>query len=77
MENEVKQLTGEDIKQQLMNDPAFIKSIIMGHTPRKRLHKVGRNEICPFCDSGKKFKNCECYATHNHEYENPIKYADE
>jgi len=29
--------------------------------PTKSLYhgrKVGRNEICPFCDSGKKFKNC-------------------
>lgn len=31
------------------------------HTPFKREHrKVGRNEICPFCDSGLKFKHCEC-----------------
>jgi uncharacterized protein YecA (UPF0149 family) len=32
------------------------------HTPFKREYrKVGRNEICPFCDSGLKFKHCECY----------------
>ena len=31
------------------------------HTPFKREYrKVGRNEICPFCDSGLKFKQCEC-----------------
>lgn len=31
------------------------------HTPFVRdYHKVGRNEICPFCDSGLKFKYCEC-----------------
>lgn len=24
-------------------------------------HKTGRNEICPYCTSGKKFKNCKCY----------------
>ena len=31
------------------------------HTPVKRAYrKVGRNEICPFCDSGLKFKYCEC-----------------
>ena len=31
------------------------------HTPFKREYrKVGRNEICPFCDSGLKFKYCEC-----------------
>ena len=21
-------------------------------------HKIGRNEICPLCDSGKKYKKC-------------------
>jgi uncharacterized protein YecA (UPF0149 family) len=32
------------------------------HTPWvRRTKKVGRNELCP-CGSGKKFKNCECYA---------------
>lgn len=32
------------------------------HTPKVRKHrKVGRNEICPFCDSGLKYKNCTCY----------------
>ena len=32
------------------------------HTPWVRRHrKVGRNEICPFCDSGLKYKQCECY----------------
>ena len=32
--------------------------------------KVGRNEICPFCNSGKKFKNCECYKTQQPVLEN-------
>lgn len=32
------------------------------HTPFKREYrKVGRNEMCPYCDSGLKFKKCECY----------------
>ena len=32
------------------------------HTPFKREYrKVRRNEICPFCDSGLKFKHCECF----------------
>ena len=31
------------------------------HTPAKRAYrKVGRIVICPFCDSGLKFKYCEC-----------------
>ena len=31
------------------------------HTPKVRKYrKVGRNEICPFCDSGLKYKHCAC-----------------
>ena len=38
------------------------------HTPFKReYHKVGRNEICPYCDSGLKFKKCECYKTYGEQ----------
>lgn len=34
------------------------------HTPWIRTdRKVGRNEICPFCESGKKYKDCDCYKT--------------
>jgi preprotein translocase subunit SecA len=25
---------------------------------RNRNERVGRNDICPYCDSGKKYKNC-------------------
>lgn len=35
------------------------------HTPYVRKYKkISRNETCPYCDSGKKFKNCECYKTY-------------
>ena len=38
------------------------------HTPFKREYrKVGRNEICPFCDSGLKFKQCECSQTYGEQ----------
>lgn len=37
------------------------------HTPLLRTNKVGRNDICPYCNSEKKFKNCECYKTHSSE----------
>jgi uncharacterized protein YecA (UPF0149 family) len=38
------------------------------HTPFKREYsKVGRNEICPFCDSGLKFKHCECFKTYGEQ----------
>ena len=25
---------------------------------RNRAERVGRNDVCPYCDSGKKYKNC-------------------
>ena len=38
------------------------------HTPFKReFKKVGRNETCPFCSSGLKFKHCECYKTYGEQ----------
>ena len=38
------------------------------HTPKVRKYrKVGRNEICPFCDSGLKFKHCECSIKEEYE----------
>lgn len=41
------------------------------HTPWKRIdNKVNRNSICPFCNSGLKFKNCKCYKERNN-----IKYT--
>lgn len=31
------------------------------HTPwKRRYRKISPNEVCPFCDSGKKFKKCTC-----------------
>ena len=38
------------------------------HTPRVLVKEPGRNDICPYCNSGKKFKNCECYKTHHKQY---------
>ena len=40
------------------------------HTPIKCVTRMpGRNEICPFCNSGKKFKNCTCYKERENIYE--------
>lgn len=56
MKEEVKDLTP------LMKDPEFQKMYAKMHTPwHRRGTKISRNDICPFCNSGKKFKNCECY----------------
>lgn len=55
----------EDLKT-LMENPDFQKMWAKMHTPwHRRSNKIGRNEICPFCNSGKKFKNCECYEKYN------------
>lgn len=46
------------------------KVYVKMHTPFKReVKKVGRNEICPFCDSGLKFKRCECYKNYGEQSE--------
>lgn len=40
------------------------------HTPFTReFKKVGRNSICPFCNSGLKFKHCKCYKTYGEKSE--------
>jgi uncharacterized protein YecA (UPF0149 family) len=31
-----------------------------GNGRPKPAAKLGRNDICPFCDSGKKLKHCQC-----------------
>ena len=48
-----------------IDEKAFMELMMQNwkdaHTPKVRKYrKVGRNEICPFCDSGLKFKQCEC-----------------
>ena len=46
----------------MFSNEDFAKMWLKVHTPYLReVPKVGRNEICPFCNSGKKFKNCDCY----------------
>lgn len=62
--NEVKELN--ELYGSLMADEEFKKMWLKMHTPRISNtkifgHSVGRNDICPYCSSGKKFKKCECY----------------
>lgn len=66
MENEIK-----DKFQEMMSNEDFQRNFMKLHTPLTAINKVNRNDICPFCDSGKKFKKCECYKTHQVEYTNP------
>lgn len=60
--------------QEMMSNADFQKMFMRLHTPLNATKLPGRNEICPFCNSGKKFKKCECCKTHKVEYRN--KYYD-
>lgn len=60
MENKEIQEKLEGFNQLLENED-IRKMWIKTHTPYRKILAVGRNEICPFCGSGKKFKHCECY----------------
>lgn len=65
----------EELKE-IMDSPDFQKMWAKMHTPWKRRHdKISRNEICPFCNSGKKFKNCECYEKYKNTPPYTINYA--
>ena len=62
MEKIDKEQQLEGIKGILENED-FGRMWMKMHTPWvRRSRKVGRNEICPYCDSGLKYKYCECYA---------------
>lgn len=68
---EVEETNPEDPKELGITQEEFMEMWAKMHSPivcEKRMPK--RNEICPFCNSGKKFKNCECYT----KYENIYKY---
>lgn len=58
--------------KELFENEDFSRIWYKMHTPLKRSHKkINRNDICPFCDSGKKFKNCKCYSKYGQmEYYN-------
>lgn len=64
--------TDEPIKEEALSEDQtlemkqfeedFKRMWIKTHTPIiKRIDPPGRNEICPYCNSGLKFKKCECY----------------
>lgn len=57
-DNQASTLEQEQIREWAEEYARIYKKM---HTPFVREYrKVGRNEICPFCDSGLKFKQCEC-----------------
>ena len=59
----------EQLKE-IMSNEEFQRTFMKLHTPLNATKLPGRNDICPYCNSGKKFKNCECYKTHQVEYTN-------
>ena len=51
-----------DAVKGILGDADFGRMWMKMHTPWVHRHReVGRNEICPFCNSGLKYKHCECY----------------
>lgn len=59
-----------ELVQKAKNDQDFARVFMKLHTPLRVTELPSRNDICPFCDSRKKFKKCECYNTHVKEYRN-------
>jgi uncharacterized protein YecA (UPF0149 family) len=58
---ESNEINKENIED-LLNSEEFIRTYAKMHTPwKRRVDKPRRNDICPFCNSGLKFKNCECF----------------
>ena len=46
-------------------DPEFQHMWAKMHTPwKRRYRKIRPNEICPFCNSGLKFKKCKCFESY-------------
>lgn len=60
-----------DSIREMMSNKDFQKMFMRLHTPLTATKLPGRNDVCPYCNSGKKFKKCECYKTHKVEYTNP------
>lgn len=56
--------------EKLLHDETFARVFMKLHTPLNATRLPGRNDICPYCHSGKKFKNCACYKDHKVEYTN-------
>lgn len=55
----------ERLQQQMREWAEIYKKV---HTPfKKEERKVGRNETCPYCDSGLKFKKCTCFQTYGEQ----------
>ena len=64
-------LESKDLVQLLKDNPDLANMWHRLHTPLIRQYKkVNRNDICPFCNSGKKFKTCTCYTKYTSQYIN-------
>lgn len=63
--------------QDMLSNEDFQRVFMKLHTPLQAIDKVNRNDICPFCDSGKKFKKCDCYNTRKVYYWNKYFKQDE
>lgn len=63
MVNEERPIANKiEAMKELLSNEDIQKMWMKMHTPWvRRRKKVGRNEVCPFCNSGLKYKQCECY----------------
>ena len=76
IENEDNKLDDKISLNDILESEEFQQIYLKMHTPWKRIdRKINRNEICPLCNSGKKFKNCECYKTYINSPKYTISYG--
>lgn len=76
VEETIEKIQTKEGFEEFFNSPEFQKMYAKMHTPwRRRYEKIGRNDVCPFCNSGKKFKNCECYEKYNNTPKYTINYG--
>lgn len=76
VDNIIEEAVAEEVAETAVNSKfkqqmkEWQELYIKMHTPFTReFRKVSRNEICPFCSSGVKFKHCECYKTYGEKSE--------
>lgn len=64
------ELSDNKIMELAKQNDDFARNFMKLHTPITVEKLPGRNDICPYCDSGLKFKYCECSKKHTKQYRN-------
>lgn len=74
--NKIKELLQSSGFKEFVNNEGFRKMYNKMHNPWTKRYDIRPNDICPFCNSGKKFKKCTCdkalgyRTTNNYNYDN-------